>query len=159
MNLLSVFRWLEDTGVGRAIRDSIWLFPLIEGVHLAAFALIGGAIVLVDLRLLGLGLRRQPIAVVAREAQPWFLGGLAVMIASGALLFLSEAVKCYYSQPFWVKMSALFLAILFTFTVRRRVVTADEVPARPVRGRLVALASLALWGTVAWGGRWIGFSG
>jgi hypothetical protein len=159
VNLLSVFRWLEDTGVGRAIRDSIWLFPLIEGVHLVAFAIIGGAIVLVDLRLLGLGLRGQPTAVVAREAQPWLLGALAVMIASGALLFLSEAVKCYYSQPFWVKMSALFLAVLFTFTVRRRVVAADEIPARPVRGRLVALASIALWGAVAWGGRWIGFSG
>jgi hypothetical protein len=69
------------------------------------------------------------------------------------------AVKCYYSQPFWVKMSALSLAVLFTFTVRRRLVTADEVPASPVRGRLVAFASIALWGAVAWGGRWIGFSG
>jgi hypothetical protein len=159
MNLLTAFRWLEDTGLGRAIRDSIWLFPFIEGVHLVAFAVIGGAIVLVDLRLLGLSLRRQPIAVVAREAQPWLLGSLAVMVASGVLLFLSEAVKCYYSQPFWVKMSALSLAVLFTFTVRRRLVTADEVPASPVRGRLVAFASMALWGAVAWGGRWIGFSG
>ena len=96
---------------------------------------------------------------MAREAQPWLLGSLAVMIASGTLLFLSEAVKCYYSLPFWVKMSALFLAILFTFTVRRRVATAGEGAASPVRGRLVALASIALWGGVAWGGRWIGFSG
>jgi hypothetical protein len=159
VNLLPVFQWLEDTGVGRGIRDSIWLFPLIEGVHLIAFAVIGGTLVLVDLRLLGLGLRRQPIAVVAREAQPWLLGSLAVMIVSGSLLFLSEAVKCYYSQPFRVKMSALVLAVLFTFTVRRRVLTADEVPASPVRGRLVAFVSIALWGAVAWGGRWIGFSG
>jgi hypothetical protein len=159
VNLLPMFQWLEDTGVGRAVRDSIWLFPLIEGVHLIAFAFIGGAIVLVDLRLLGLGLRRQPIAVVAREAQPWLLGSLAVMIASGILLFLSEAVKCYYSQPFRVKMSALFLAVLFTFTVRRRVVMAYEVPASTIRSRIVAFASIALWGAVAWGGRWIGFSG
>ena len=159
MNLLPVFQWLEDTGVGRTVRDSIWLFPLIEGVHLGAFAVIGGTILLVDLRLCGFGLRRQPIALVAREAQPWLLGSLAVMIASGSLLFLSEAVKCYYSQPFRVKMSALFLAVLFTFTVRQRAATAEPSPASPVRGRLVALASIALWGGVAWGGRWIGFSG
>ena len=159
MKLLALFQWLEDTGVARAVRDSAWLFPVIEGVHLGAFAVIGGAILLVDLRLFGFGLRGQPIALVAREAQPWLLGSLAVMIVSGSLLFLSEAVKCYYSQPFWVKMSALCLAIPFTFTVRRRVATADEVPARPVRAWLVALASIALWGSVAWGGRWIGFSG
>ena len=107
MNLLSVFQWLENTGAGQVVRDSTWLFPLIEGVHLLAFAVVGGAILLVDLRLWGLGLRRQPIATVAREAQPWLAGGLAVMVVSGTLLFLSEAVKCYYSPPFWVKMSAL----------------------------------------------------
>jgi len=159
LSLLPAFQWLEDTGVGRAVRDSIWLFPLVEGIHLIAFAVIGGAILLVDLRLLGLGLRRQPVALVAREAQPWLLGSLLVMIASGTLLFLSEAVKCYHSAPFRVKMSALFLAILFTVTVRRRVAMGGEGSASPLRARLVALASLALWGGVAWGGRWIGFSG
>jgi len=159
MNLLPAFQWLEDTGAGRVVRDSTWLFPLIEGAHLIAFAVIGGAILLVDLRLAGLGLRRQPVALVAREAQPWLLGSLAVMVISGVLLFLSEAVKCYYSVPFRVKMAALFLAILFTFTVRRRVATAADAAAGPGRRRLVALASLTLWGAVAWGGRWIGFSG
>lgn len=159
MKLLPVFQWLENTAVGSTVRGSMWLFPAIEGVHLMAFAVIGGAIVLVDLRLLGLGLRHQPIAVVAREAQRWLLASLTVMVVSGALLFLSEAVKCYYSQPFWVKMSALFLAILFTFTVRRRTVATDTVPASRLRSCLVGLASLALWGAVAWGGRWIGFSG
>lgn len=159
MNLLPVFQWLEDTGVGRTIRDSTWLFPVIESVHLLAFTVIGGAILLVDLRLFGLGLRWQPIALVAREAQPWLVGSLVVMVASGMPLFLSEAVKCYYSPPFWVKMSALCLAILFTFTVRRRVTMAGEDSVSPVRDRLVAVASIALWGSVAWGGRWIGFSG
>jgi len=81
------------------------------------------------------------------------------MTVSGTLLFLSEAVKCYYSPPFWVKMSSLVLAVLFTFTVRRRVTLTSDAAANPMRDRVVALASIALWGGVAWGGRWIGFSG
>jgi hypothetical protein len=162
MNLLPFFQWCEASGVGTAIRDSQWLFPIIEAVHLMAFASIGGAILLVDLRLLGVVLRREPPGELSRDAQPWLLGGLAVMVTTGTLLFLSESVKCYYSNPFRVKMMALFLAIIFTFTVRRKVAAAGEVPftgAVPLTGKLVALISIVLWGTVAWGGRWIGFSG
>jgi hypothetical protein len=142
--------------VGTAIRNSQWLFPVIEAFHLLAFASIGGAILLVDLRLLGLALRHEPPGELSRDAQPWLLGGLAVMVTTGTLLFLSESVKCYYSNPFWVKMTALLLAIIFTFTVRRTVAAAGEAA---FRGRVVAVISIALWGTVAWGGRWIGFSG
>jgi hypothetical protein len=162
MNLLPFFQWCEASGVGTAIRDSQWLFPIIEAVHLMAFASIGGAILLVDLRLLGVVLRREPPGELSRDAQPWLLGGLAVMVTTGTLLFLSESVKCYYSNPFRVKMMALFFAVIFTFTVRRKVAAAGGVPFTgevPFTGKLVALISIVLWGTVAWGGRWIGFSG
>jgi hypothetical protein len=163
MNLLPFFQWCEASGVGTAIRNSLWLFPIIEAIHLLAFAAIGGAILLVDLRLLGLAMRREPPAELSRDAQPWLLGALAVMLTTGTLLFLSESVKCYYSTPFRVKMMALFLAVIFTFTVRRKVAAAgNKVPFAgeiPFTGKLVALISIVLWGTVAWGGRWIGFSG
>ncbi len=125
-SLLPVFEWCENTAVGNAIRGSLWLFPVVESFHLLALALIGGAVLVVDLRLLGLGLRRQPVAQLARDAQPWLAGGLVVMVVSGILLFLSEAVKCYYSAAFMTKMTFLFPAIVFTFTVRRRVAAADD---------------------------------
>jgi hypothetical protein len=80
------------------------------------------------------------------------------MFASGIPLFLSEAIKCYYSFPFWVKMTSLFLVLLFTFTIRRRVTRADLASDRPLPGRITAIVSLGLWFGVAWGGRWIGFS-
>jgi len=67
----------------------------------------------VDLRLLGFGLRRGTIADTALEAQPWLLTSLVVMLLSGFALFLSESVKCYYSTPFWIKMTSLALAIVF----------------------------------------------
>ena len=159
MSLLPFFEWCEGTAAGDAIRSSLWLFPVIESVHLVALALIGGAVLVLDLRLLGLTLKRQPVARVARDAQPWLIASLLVMLPTGILLFLSESKKCYYSDAFWVKMAALALAILFTFTVRRKVAACDETRLRGLWFKLVALVSLALWFTVGAAGRWIGFSG
>ena len=158
MSLLPLFEWCENAGVGQAIRISTWLFPDIEGIHLLGLCVIGGAILLVDMRLLGLGLRRQPIAELARDSRPFLIGSLAVMLVTGPLLFTSEAVKCYYSFAFWFKMTSLLLAVTFTFTVHQRVTQADDARIGPIKGKLVALISLALWSGVGWGGRWIGFS-
>ena len=158
MSLLPFFEWCENTAIGEAIRNSLWLFPVIESFHLLALALIGGAVLLVNMRLLGLVLRERPVAELARDVQPWLLGGLLVMFASGIPLFLSESIKCYYSVAFWVKMSALLAVLTFTFTVHRRVTLAVDGRVGPVRSRLVAAVSLVLWAAVGWGGRWIGFS-
>jgi hypothetical protein len=156
--LLPYFQALESSSIGQAIRESVWLFPFIEAFHLLGLAVIGGAVLLVDFRLLGLGLTRQPVAVLAKDAQPWLIGSLLIMLASGVLLFLAESIKCYYSFAFWTKMTALALAILFTFTIRRRVTLADHVRVGPAWSRVVAAISILLWATVGWGGRWIGFS-
>jgi hypothetical protein len=159
MSLLPLFKWCESSGVGDAIRTSPWAFAVIESFHLLGLAVIGGAVLMVDLRLLGLGLRNQPLRDVARDAYPWLVGSLVVMLVTGFGLFLSEAVKCYYSPAFWVKMTSLLLAISFTFTVRRRVTMREVTQVRPLWFRLVALVSLTLWFGVGAGGRWIGFSG
>jgi uncharacterized membrane protein YhdT len=131
---------------------------VIEAFHLVGLGITAGAVLLVDLRLLGVGLSRQPLAQLSADAQPWLLGSLTLMFASGIPLFLSEAIKCYHSFPFWVKMTSLLLALLFTFTIRRRVTQTGLGSHRPQLGRLTALLSLGLWFGVAWGGRWIGFS-
>lgn len=158
MSLLAFFQWCEQSAIGEAIRRSAWLFPVIEAIHLLGLGFIGGAVLVVDLRLLGLGLRRQSVAQLARDAQPWLIGSLIVMITTGTLLFTSEAIKCYYHAAFWVKMTSLFLAIVFTFTVQRKVTTADETRVGPLWGKVVALVSVMLWSGVGIGGRWIGFS-
>jgi hypothetical protein len=158
MSLLGFFQWCEQSGIGEAIRKSAWLFPLIEAIHLLGLGLIGGAVLVVDLRLLGLGLRRQSVAQLTRDAQPWLVGSLVLMIITGGLLFLSEAIKCYYHGAFWFKMTSLFLAIVFTFTVQRKVTMAEETRVSPLWSKVVALVSVALWSGVGIGGRWIGFS-
>jgi hypothetical protein len=159
VSLLPFFQWCETTLVGQTIRESLWLFPVIEALHLVAFAVLGGTVLVVDLRLLGFLFRSQPVARLAGNVFPWQRRSLAVALASGVLLFLSESMKLYYSDPFWVKITCLALAIAFQFTVRLRVTMAEEGTMRPLFRRLAALVSLALWSGVAWGGRWIGFSG
>ena len=152
-------QWSEATGLGKMIRNSQYAFPIVEFFHLAALAVIGGAVLVVDMRLLGLGLKKTSVAQLARDAQPWVTGSLVVMLASGIALYSSEATKCYQSPAFWIKMIALLLAMIFTYTIRRRTAAADEQGISPFASRSVAVLSIALWFTVAWGGRWIGFGG
>jgi hypothetical protein len=155
--LLPFFQWCESTALGEAVRTSLWLFPAIEAVHLLGLCLLGGSLLVLDLRMLGWGMRMQPIAALARDTRPWLVASVAVMIATGVPLFLSEAIKCYYNQAFWVKITTLPIALLFTFTLRQRVAQDTDLDTS-LRSRLVAASSLALWFTVAAAGRWIGFS-
>lgn len=158
MSVLSFFAWCESSSVGEAIRDSRWLFPAIESVHLLGLAVIGGAVLVVNLRLLGFGVDRQPVTQLWRDTRPWLLGSLTIMVVSGLLLFTSEATKLYYHEAFWVKMTSLLLATLFTFTVLRKVALADQGRVSPFWNKAVALISILLWSGVGVGGRWIGFS-
>ena len=151
------FRWCESTLIGRAIADSVWAFPILEAVHLLGLCLLGGALLIVDLRMLGVGLTGQPVSRLARHARPWLIAALVVMVATGIPLFLSEAIKAYYNTSFWVKMSTLPVALGFTFGVRERVARNEGMEPGP-RCKIIGAVSLALWFTVAAAGRWIGFS-
>lgn len=157
MNLLPVFQWFEESGLGVAVRESVWAFAAIESIHLLALAALGGAVLLVDLRALNIGMRHRSISELARELQPLVTGSLIVLIVTGVALFASEGVKCYYSTPFWVKMWALLAATIYTYTIRRRAVTSPN-PGGSTHA-LISVCSIALWFVVAASGRWIGFSG
>jgi hypothetical protein len=158
MTVLSLFTWFEHSWIGEGIRGSRWLFPVIESVHLLGLAVIGGSVLAVNLSLLGLGLGRRSAAQLWHDTWPWFTGSLAIMLGSGFLLFTSEAVKLYYHEAFWVKMSALLLSLVFTATVQRRTALADPDQVTLLRTRAVGLVSLLLWFLVGAAGRWIGFS-
>src|SRR2546427_334541 len=157
MSLLDLFGWLQYSRLITAMRGSPWFFPVIATIHLMGLALIGGAVLVVDLRLLGLGLQNQPVAGLARDAERWLLRGLLVMVSTGILLFMCFATKYYYLTFFWVKMTALLLVTVFTLSVHRRVAMANDADVSPVLCKLVAFVSLSLWTIVAVGGRYIGF--
>ena len=158
MAAITFFEWVEGTALGTTIRESVWYFPVIEGMHLVALAQLGGAALLVDLRMLGALFPRVPTAQLAREARPWLLGSITVMLITGVLLFMSEAVKCYYNVSFWVKMSALLASLVFLFVVKQPLALRAEGTTSPAVYKTVGAISIALWFTVAAAGRWIGFS-
>jgi hypothetical protein len=155
--LLPLFEWFEASGLGQGVRQSLWLFPVIEAVHLIGLCTLGGSLLIVDLRMFGLGLKQQGIAELASKARPWLIGSVVLLIVTGVLLGLSEATKVYYNTSFWVKVWALLIAVVYTFAFRERI-TRDEALDTSRRSRLVAAGSLGIWFVVAAAGRWIGFS-
>ena len=146
------FEWMYGIGI---YKSSIYLGPGINLVHLVAMCTFMGALLMVDLRLLGAGLTNQPVKQVARNAQPWLIGGLVVLTLTGIPAVMTVALEEYASPVFWFKMYVLLAAIVFTFTVRRTVTSADEARVPPVWRKLVALVSIVLWMSVAAGGRLI----
>jgi len=156
--MLSWFQWLEHSWLGTSVNNSLWAFAVIEAVHLLALAVLGGAILVVDLRLLGFGLKEEPVSYVGRTAQPWLVGGLAAAFLTGVPLLASLAAGKYYvNGAFWMKMYFLLAAMIFTFTIRRAVVMGDDSRANSPVGKIVGLVSVLLWSGVGIMGRGIGF--
>ena len=91
--LLPFFEWCESLWLGQFIVNSNWLFPVIEAVHLLALSVLGGLVLVVDLRLMGLGLKSRSAAELWRAARPWMIGAVAAMVVTGVPLFLSEPIK------------------------------------------------------------------
>lgn len=156
--VLEFFQWCETVWLGRVVVESLWLFPVIEAAHLLALSMLGGAVLIVDLRMLGFGLTDRTVAEIARSAKPWLIGAVVGLIATGIPLFLSEPTKCYYSAAFWVKMYSLAIALPYTFAIRNRIALKEPVRNTARLQMLAGALSITLWVTVAAAGRWIGFS-
>jgi len=143
------------------MRDSLWVFDITETVHTLGIVLVAGTIMLVDLRLLGMGLRREPVSHVVSRIVPWTLSGFALMFLTGGWLFSAEASKLYHSPAFRIKMVLLCLAglnaLIFHLTVYRQAAVWDDMPVAPIRARLAGLLSLLLWIGIIAAGRSIAY--
>lgn len=155
--LLLFCQWALNSSFGHGVRDSVWLFPAIEICHLLGLAVLGGTVLVLNLRLMNLRFSNEPVAELARDVEPLMIGSVIVMLVSGFFLFSSEAVKMYDNVAFHYKMLFLLLAIVFTFTIYRRVVMSPEGRVSPFWRFSVALLSLALWAGVGLAGRAIGY--
>lgn len=156
--LLPVFEWMETTPMGVVGKTWGAVFALVQTGHLLAMALLGGAVLAGDGRLLGLIFADQSLRQVQAQCQKIWLWGLVLVVLSGVFMACGVALKVYYLEVFWYKMLALAVGVLFQFFVRRPLVNHyGEVS--PAALRLVAVASLMIWFSVAATGRWIGFSG
>jgi hypothetical protein len=144
----------SPNSISNVLSTSEWVFPVFECFHIAAFAFSIGMIALVDLRLLGLGMRRQTPAQLVRETDLWTLLGLAVVLFSGPILFLSDTSMYLHNGSFRFKMICLLLAIVFNYTIHRKV-SLGEFP--PLVCGVTGAISLVLWLSVVAGGLFIAF--
>jgi hypothetical protein len=160
-DMISLCKWLEHTSVGTHVRESLWLFPTIETLHLFGIVLLVGSTSALDLRLLGLSLRNQSVSTVAARLLPWAWVGFAVQITTGILLFSSEAVKCYTNLAFRMKMLMILLAgvnaIVFHWTAYRSVDKWDDAATTPIAAKFAGSFSILLWFGIVAAGRWIAF--
>lgn len=154
--LQSFFEWMDALPLSAIIRESVWFYAVDQVVHLVSMVIFVGAVLLVDFRLLGLGTRQQPLAQVARDAQPWLIWSFVGLVVTGIPQMMSTAMKEYYSPLFWMKMYVLLAAIVFTFTIWQRVTRTDEARLGRVLPKVVGLVSMMLWAGVAASARLIG---
>jgi hypothetical protein len=143
MDFCEAFVWIERTPVAEALRNSRVLFPIVEITHLIGLALFAGPLLLINLGLLGLAMRRQPVAQFATALLPWTRFGIALLLVTGPLMFAAQATKWYANPVFWFKMALLAVAIAFQWSVRRKVMS-EKAP-RPLPAKLIGSVSLLLW--------------
>ena len=148
-------QWLDNTPLSDALRAAPWRFPLVEIFHLVGLVVWFGSVLVVDLRLLGVMLQREPAAEVAEDLAPIAWAALAVQFVSGPMMFMATAVKTSEKLSWRIKLSLLAVALLYHFTVHRKVISAREGDVSAIRRRAVAGMSLALWTGVALAGLWI----
>jgi hypothetical protein len=158
-----ICQWLENTHFATALRQSLWVFPLVEGAHVLGLALSVGPLIWMDLRLLGWGaLRNEPVSKISAWLLPWSAGGFALMFLTGGLLFCSQALDAYRSVYFRIKVTLLLLAginaLVYHLTVHRRAEEWDESPVLPRGARIAGLFSLLLWAGVITAGRTMAYN-
>lgn len=154
--MLSWFVALGNSGLGQYMQASRWAFAMVEAVHLLGLAILGGVVLIVDLRLLGLILKGESARTVSRGLSKVLLSSLVVMIVTGIALVSEEALKCYSSPAFRWKMALLAAAVLFYFTLHRAALLRTEKNDTNVWSRVTAIISLTLWLGVGVAGRAIG---
>jgi len=146
---------LLQNAIADTLNDTEWAFPLAECIHIGGMAIGVGSIALVDLRLLNLGFRRETPARILRYTELWTIFALIFVLFSGLMLFLSQTGIYLINQVFPAKMVVLLAALIYNFTLHRKVATMENPS--PALSKTVAIVSLLLWVSIVFGGIFTGF--
>jgi uncharacterized protein DUF6644 len=143
--LLNFCKWLENTPWALAIGRSLWAYPVVQAIHFSGLSLWVGTIVVVDLRFLGLGGRRQLAGPFAEQLVPWTWTGLGVAVLGGTLLFAASASAFFRNPAFQIKFLLLVVGIAYHIVVQRNAPKWGASPAVPLVAKLATFTELALW--------------
>ena len=161
MSLLPFCQWLAETPGSIALRESLYMYPLVESAHVLTLCLFLGMTIMFDLRLLGVTLTGVPMAEIRQRLAPWIAVGFVLMVTTGASLFYAIPVRSYQSLWFRIKVVALMVAGLNAFVfhsgIDRRVAEWDRQRVPPPAARRAGAASLMLWAVIVVTGRMIAY--
>jgi hypothetical protein len=159
---MGLFPWLEQSSFGTAVRESLWLYPAFEILHLFGIVLLVGPIAMTDIRLMGAS-RRLPVTLTAAHLLPWVWTGFVLAVLSGLALFSGFATDYWVNTAFRIKLILMALAgvnaAIFHFRVYNGVAAWDENMPSPAAARFFAIASIVLWFSVVAAGRLIAYTG
>jgi hypothetical protein len=162
MDIAAFLKSLEASGIATGIRDSLWLFPLIESTHVIGLALVFGTILIIDLRLLGIASTQRSFKRMASDILKWTWAAFALTALTGALMFITNSLVYYHNFFFRTKMLLLLLSginmLIFELTAGRTIHNWDKAPSAPSAGKAVAAVSLVMWISIIVMGRLIGFT-
>jgi hypothetical protein len=162
MDIDAILKSLEASGLAGRIRDSVFLFPMIESTHVIGLSLVFGTIAIIDLRLLGIASTQRSFQRMASDILKWTWGAFALTALTGSLMFITNASVYYHNLFFRMKMLLLALTginmLFFELTAGRTIHGWDQAPSAPRAGKAVAALSLAMWIGIICMGRLIGFT-
>lgn len=153
---------LESSGLAVGIRDSLYMFPLIEAFHILGLTLVFGTIAIVDLRLLGITSIRPPFARITADTMKWASAAFVLTAATGLLMFITNADAYFNNFAFRAKILLLVLSgfniLIFELSADRAAHHWDKDAGAPPAAKTAAFLSLVLWIAVIFAGQWIGFT-
>jgi hypothetical protein len=161
MSLIQTLQAIQDSDAAQAFLGSQYVYPAVEAAHVLGLALSVGLLAIVDLRLIGAIMRRQPVGDSLDALRPWMIAGFAAMLVTGAILFWPDAAHLYVNPLFRLKMlfmaAAIANAAVFELRLGRNVAAWADPLSPPTAAKLAGWASLACWAAVILFGRWIAY--
>ena len=149
MSLRSILESLDSTAWSIALRESLYVYPLIESTHVVVIMLSVGTLLIVNLRLLGVAFRHTPISQVSSNVLPWTIAGLAISAITGLLLFFASSVDTYHNIWFRAKLFLIVIAAINAWLFHKRLSRSrllwDHNPRPPIAVRVSSGISIAIW--------------
>jgi hypothetical protein len=162
MYLRSWFEWVDAFPSSIAFRESSYVYPFTLTTHIVGMSIFVGLVIMMDLRLAGIGNTRTPLTQVQKRLFPWQMLGMVLSFSTGALLFYGQPMRFYSNIFFWIKVVMMILAavnaLAFHQLTYRSVAAWDSDTATPYGARLAGALSLALWAAVVISGRLIAYN-
>jgi cytochrome b subunit of formate dehydrogenase len=158
----SVFEWVNEFPSSIAIRESIYFYPAVLTTHVVGMCVFAGLVIMMDLRLLGIGNTGTPISQIQRRLFPWQMVGMTISAVTGLVLVYGQPMRFYPNIFFWIKTVMMLVAganvMAFHYGAYRQVAKWDNLVKAPLGARLSGAVSIVLWALVIVSGRLIAYN-